>query len=60
VTPTLSDAVKRVIGIPSEWTVAGIVKPVTVGAAVSDEDKVIVAEALRLADTLPAASLAQA
>jgi hypothetical protein len=57
VTAMLSVAVKRVIGILSEVAVAGIVNPVTVGAVVS---MVMVTEALRLVDTLPAASLAQA
>jgi hypothetical protein len=57
VTATLSVAVKRAIGTLSEVAVAGIVNPVTVGAVVS---MVMVTEALRLVDTLPAASLAQA
>ena len=60
VTPTLSVAVKRVIGTLSEFEVAGTEKPVTVGAVVSDELNVTVTEALRLAETFPAASLAHA
>ena len=42
----------------SDDDVAGTVKPVTTGAVVSAS--VIVTEAFRLAETLPAASLAQA
>jgi hypothetical protein len=40
--------------------VAGILNPVTVGRVVSAVVMVIVTEALRLAETFPAASLAQA
>ena len=58
VTPTLSDAVKLVIGTVSEADVAGMVNPVTVGATLSAS--VTVTLALRFAETLPAASLAHA
>ena len=67
VTATLSVAVKVVIETVSAEEAAGIVKPVTVGAIVSvggggggGGGSVIVTLALLLADTLPAASLAQA
>jgi hypothetical protein len=57
----LSDAVNVVIDTVSELDVAGTLKPVTVGAAVSGAGgSVIVTVALRLFDTLLAASFAQA
>jgi hypothetical protein len=58
VTPTLSVAVKLLIGTVSVLEVDGMVKAVTVGGVVSES--VIVTLALRLAETLLAASLAQA
>ena len=58
VTPTVSVAVKVLIETTNEEAVAGMVNPVTMGAAVSG--RVIVTEALLLVETLPAASLAQA
>ena len=58
VTPTLSVAVKLVIGTVRLVAVAGMVKAVTVGAVVSE--RVMVTEALLLVDTLPAASLPHA
>jgi hypothetical protein len=51
--------VKLVIDTVKEVAVAGIVKAETVGAVVSG-GRVIVTEALLLADTLPAASFAHA
>jgi len=63
VTPTLSEAEMTLMGTARESEVAGMVKAVTVGAVVSGPDPgviVIVVVALRLADTLPAASLAHA
>jgi hypothetical protein len=54
-------AVNDVIGTLRELEVEAIVKAVTVGATVSVvAGSVIVVAALALADTLPAASLAQA
>jgi hypothetical protein len=53
----LSVAAKVVMGTVRLVAVAGMLKAVTVGAVVS---RVMVTEALRLAETLPAASLAQA
>ena len=58
VTPTLSVAVKVVIETVNEEDVAGIVNAVTLGAVASGS--VIVTEALRLVETLLAASFAQA
>ena len=58
VTNTLSVAVRLLTATVSEVAVAGTVKVFTVGAVVSVS--VIVTLALLLADTLPAASLAQA
>jgi hypothetical protein len=58
VTPILSLATKALIATVSELEVEGIVKVVTVGAVASG--RVTVTEALLLAETLPAASLAQA
>jgi hypothetical protein len=57
VTPVSSDAVKLVIGTVRLVEVVGIVKAVTLGGAVSPS--VMVTVALRLVETLPAASLAQ-
>jgi hypothetical protein len=58
VTATLSVAVKVAMGTVSVVAVAGMVKAVMVGGVASDS--VIVTAAVMLADTLPAASLAQA
>jgi hypothetical protein len=58
VTPTVSVAVMEIPETVSELEVAGIENAVTVGAVVSA--RVMVTGALRLAETLPAASLAQA
>jgi len=55
---TLSVAVMLLIDTVSDEDVAGTVKAVTIGAVVSIS--VMVTLALLLADTLPAASLAQA
>jgi hypothetical protein len=52
----LSEAVKEVMGTVRLLEVAGMVKPVMVGGVVSGI--VIVTEAVRLVETLPAASLA--
>ena len=58
VTPTASVAVKVVMLAVSDVDVGGIAKAVTLGAVVSG--RVMVTEALRFVETLPAASLAQA
>jgi hypothetical protein len=58
VTPILSDAVKVETGTIRDVDVAGMAKAVTVGAVVSG--RVMMTPALLLADTFPAASLAQA
>jgi hypothetical protein len=61
VTPTASVAVRVVIDTVNELAVAGIVKPVTTGAVVSPVGgSVMVTPALKLFDTLPAASFAHA
>ena len=61
VTPTLSVAVKVVMETVNEEDVAGMVNPVTVGGVVSAAGgSVMVTEALRLVETLLAASFAQA
>jgi hypothetical protein len=60
VTPTLSVAVKDEIGTVKELELVGIVNEETVGGVVSADGRVIVTEALRLFETFPAASLAQA
>ncbi len=54
----MSVAVNEVIATVRELEVAGMVKVVTVGRVVSG--RVMVVLALRLVDTLPAASLAHA
>jgi hypothetical protein len=57
----LSVAVKDVIDTANVVEVAGMVKAETVGFVVSATGgRVIVTEALRLTETFPAASLAQA
>ncbi len=58
VTPTSSVAVKLVIEMVNDDDVAGMTKAVTVGGVVSARVTVVVA--LFPAETLPAASLAQA
>jgi hypothetical protein len=60
VTPTLSVAVKVLIGTVSEVEVAGIAKVLTVGGVVSATTSVMVTVALMLVDTLFAPSFAQA
>ncbi len=61
VTPTLSVAANAVIGTVMEFELAGTVKAVTVGSVLSAAGgSVIVVVALRLFDTFPAASFAQA
>ncbi len=65
VTPTLSVAAKDVIDTVRVLEVAGMVNAEMVGFVVSPVDgggveTVIVTEALRLVETFPAASLAQA
>jgi hypothetical protein len=58
VTPTLSSAVKVVIGTDNELDVAGMLNTLTVGGTVSG--RMMVVEAPRLAETCPHPSLAQA
>ncbi len=61
VTATLSVAVKAEIGTVNELEVAGMLNVLTVGGVVSDVGgRVIVHVSLRLVDTFPAASFAQA
>ena len=60
VAPTLSVAVKVVMGTVSKVEVAGIAKVLTAGVVVSATASVMVTVALLLVDTFPAASLAQA
>jgi hypothetical protein len=59
VTPTLSEAMKLLIGTVSVLDVAGMTNPVTVGGVVS-AGSAIVTEALKLDETLPPPSLAHA
>jgi 3-keto-L-gulonate-6-phosphate decarboxylase len=56
----VSVAVKEIPETVMELEFAGGVKAVTVGAIVSARVMVVVVGAIRLAETLPAASLAQA
>jgi hypothetical protein len=53
-------AVKAVMETVRDEEVAGLLNPVTVGGVASVEGIVTVTEALRLLETFPAASLAQA